>query len=110
MKRKALVFGDSSLKIAELNTAQVEELIDFGKQDRTTDDFKARTWRTIMLSINNAEQAPTKDNPLGSEEFPHSKEHIAPMLGFSSVTEVHNEILALTGLKAATPGELQTAQ
>jgi hypothetical protein len=106
LKKKKLVFGDTELTIAELNTAQVEELISFTPpEENTADAWKARTWRTILLGLNNAQKPPTKENPLGSDTDPQLREDLQPILGYSSINELHNEVLALSGLRSAQPGE-----
>jgi hypothetical protein len=106
LKKKKLVFGDTELTIAELNTAQVEELITFEPPaENTAEAWKARTWRTILLGLNNAQKPPTKENPLGSDSEPLSRGDLQAGLGYSSINELHNEVLSLSGLRSAKPGE-----
>lgn len=105
MKKKTIHIGDQQFVIAELNTAQVEELISAQRNGNGDVDVQRRAWRTVLLSLNNAEQAPTRENPAGSDVRPHSYESLSPALGYASFRELFDHVLALSGLKQ--PGEEQ---
>lgn len=102
MKKKTLTFGDTEIVIAELNRAQVRELTSFGA-DHSADEWEDRKWRTILLSVNNAKQTPTRDNPAGSAE---GAEDMQASLGFASANELHAAVLELSGLRT---GEAKAA-
>lgn len=105
LKKKTLTVGDQQLVIAELNTAQVKE-ITASKPDGVDDNwFETQKWRTIVLSLNNAQKPPNKQNPLGSATDPQSADDIMPTLGYGSSGDVWTEILTLSGLKPVASGE-----
>jgi hypothetical protein len=96
MKKKTIEIGGQKFTIAELNTAQVEELIGAQKNANGDVDVQRRAWRTVLLSLNNAEQPPTRDHPLGSDQKPHSYESLAPVLGYASFWELYGEVMGLS--------------
>lgn len=110
MKKKTIQIGGEPFTIAELNTAQVEDLLAAEKSG--DGEIQRRAWRSVLLSLNNAVVPPTKDNPLGSDTEPHSYESVAPALGYSSFWELYAEVMALSiGKRPGEPrAETETAR
>jgi hypothetical protein len=105
MKKKTIHIGDQQFVIAELNTAQVENMIAAQSNGDGDVEVARRAWHTVLLSLNNAEEPPTRENPLGSDARPHSYESISPILGYASFHELFEQVLALNGLRS--PGEMR---
>jgi hypothetical protein len=106
MQTKTITLGSSELKIAELNTAQARELIEYGKTDHTPEEWEERKWCTIALAVNNAKQPPTAAMPMGSVA---GIDDLKASIGLRSSHEVHAAIMELSGLKVAAPGETKAA-
>jgi len=103
MKKKPIRIGDQEFLIAELNTAQVEDLVGAQKNGNGQVDIRRLAWRTVLLSMNNAEQPPTRMNPLGTDQAPHSYDSLSPVLGHASFWQLYAEVMALSFGKQ--PGE-----
>ncbi|HET6206942.1 MAG TPA: hypothetical protein VFD98_09040 [Terracidiphilus sp.] len=109
MKKKTIHIGDQQFTIAELNLAQVDELIAAQKNGNGAGDLQRQAWHTVLLSLNNAEQPPTREHPLGTDQAPHSYDSLAPAVGFDSFRELFEEVLFLSGLKKAEPVRIDRA-
>jgi hypothetical protein len=105
MQKSSITFGDDTITFAELNTAQVKDLLDFSKQENP--DYEQRKWETIARAVNNADKIPTTEAPLGSLD---GLDALKARIGFASSNALHSAILDLSGLKPAKPGEMTAAE
>lgn len=94
-------FKLDDIQYSELNTAQVEYVINGGKLSEP--DYMALMWQTIAMSVNNVTTKPTGDDPLNLTDAAVATAKAE--IGFVTARELYAAILEVSGLKPVSSGE-----